>query len=85
MKGHKPVSDKGTDVSEEVVDMEADVDGTYKSKALVVVNSSHRPPMIPRRIPVMLEFLGGFVMGLEALENFMVNMKKLNKRRKYET
>ena len=73
------------DVEEEIVEMKADVDGTYKSTALVKVNPSHRPPMIPRRMPVMLEFLSGVVMGFEALENLMINVKKLNRRKKYET
>ncbi len=67
---------------EEVVEMGKDSDGTYKPLAVVKVNPSHQPPTIPRHVPVMLEFLGGFVMGLEALENFMVNVKKIGKKRK---
>lgn len=77
---------KKVDVGEEVIEMKADVDGTYKSTAIVKVNPSHHPPIIPRRMPVTMEFLDGFVMGLEALENFMVNVKKFGRgKKRYET
>ncbi len=68
---------------EDVVEMGKDSDGTYKSMAIVKVNPSYRPANIPRHIPAIIEFLGGFVMGLEALENFKVNVKKIGKK-KYE-
>ncbi len=67
---------------EEVVEMGKDSDGTYKPLAVVKVSPSHRPANIPRHVPVILEFLGGFVMGMEALENFMVNVKRLSKGKK---
>jgi hypothetical protein len=62
---------------EEVVEMGEGRNGKFYPMAIVKPNP---PPMSSRRSPAM-EFLGGFVIGLEALENFMVNVRKFGRGR----
>lgn len=66
--------------SEEVVDMEEDEKGTFHP-----VVPYRRPnlnaPHLPRleKIPAMYQFLDGFILGLEAMENFVRNTRRLSK------
>lgn len=70
---------------EEIVEMGEGEDGKFYPIAVVKVKdqSMARNDAIrdlPRWFPAMYEVVDGFVMGLGAIENFMWNMKKLNRR-----
>lgn len=72
---------------EEVVEMGQDGNGTYHPIAVVKVEdrSVARNDAIkdlPRWFPAMYEVINGFTIGLGAIENFMMNMKRINRRRK---
>lgn len=71
------------DKDEEIVEMGEGTDGKYELVAVTKVNPNPPPAQyIHRRLPVFYEFLGGFVMGLEALESFMMNIKRFGNRRR---
>jgi len=72
---------------EEVVEMGERDDGKFYPIAIVKAKDqsvAHNNAMrdLPRWFPAMYEVIDGFVMGLGAIENFMWNMKRLNKRRR---
>lgn len=77
---------------EEVVEMKEQADGTFHPVALVKVNKEPQslndlpsnifPPHIPRWIPATYQLIDGFIMGLGAIENFVVNVRKLKRGRK---
>ena len=73
--------------NEEIVEMGEGEDGKFYPIAIVKVqdqsvarNDATRD--LPRWFPAMYEVIDGFVIGLGAIENFVINMKKLNRRRK---
>lgn len=78
---------KRVTLNEEVIEMEEGRDGKFYPMTIVKMKD---PSMIrndaikelPRWFPAMYEVIDGFAMGLGAIENFMMNMKKLNRRRK---
>jgi len=71
---------------EEVVDMKPDEKGTYNPIALVKVSQKEDQfifePTIPTRKnnPVFYEILGGFVVGLNAIEKLMLAINKNEKK-----
>ncbi len=70
---------------EEVVEMGEGSDGKYYPVAIVKVQDqpvARNDAMgdIPRWFPVAYEMMNGFVIGLGAIENFMVNVKRMNRR-----
>jgi hypothetical protein len=78
---------------EEVVEMKEQADGTFYPVTLVKINNKPHPslqgispnafpPHIPRWIPATYQLIDGFIMGLGAIENFVVNVRKLKKGRK---
>ena len=71
--------------NEEVVEMGRGEGGTYYPIAIVKVEDhsvAHRDAMrdLPRWFPAMYEIVDGFVIGLGAIENFMRNMKRMNRK-----
>jgi hypothetical protein len=66
--------------TEEVVDMEEDDDGTFHP-----IVPYRRPNIDPSHLPQSggispgYQFLDGFILGLEAIENFMRNTKRLSR------
>ena len=71
---------------EEVVDMKEGTDGVHHPVAVVKIHKNppptHTEAHIPRRMSVLLELVDGFSMGLGAMENFIRNVRKFDKRRK---
>ena len=71
--------------NEEVVEMGEGEGGIYHPIAVVKVEDrsvTHKDAMkdLPRWFPAMYEIMDGFAMGLGAIENFMMNMKRMNRR-----
>ena len=78
---------KKIEPDEEVVEMRQGEDGKFYPIATVKVQDQpmiHNNTMknLPRWFPAIYEVVDGFVMGLGAIENFVWNMKRLNRRRK---
>lgn len=74
---------KTKSIDDEVVEMGAGKDGIYHPIAVVKVKDRSvvcDNADMPRTLPAMYEILNGFVMGLGAIENFMANMKRANRR-----
>ncbi len=71
------MSKKVDNRDEEIADLEQDAEGWY---SIVKVNKPDplRNSVQDIRQSRAAEFFGGFVIGLEALENFMVNVKKFS-------
>jgi len=73
---------------EEIVEMQPNESGTYHPVAVVKISKGQKNP--PARttshaqkyVPALYEIIDGFVMGLGAIENFMINMKKFEGRAK---
>ncbi len=71
--------------NEEVIEMGEGEDGKFYPVATVKVQDQ---PMVrnnvtrdlPRWFPAMYEVIDGFVIGIGAIENFMMNMRRLNRR-----
>lgn len=65
---------------EEVIDMEEDEKGTF-NPIVPYRRPNINPPHLPRRqsIPAMYQFLDGFILGLEAMENFVRNTRRLSR------
>jgi len=71
--------------NEEVVEMGEGEGGIYHPIAVVKVEDQsrvHNDVMrdLPRWFPAMYEIVDGFVMGLGAIENFMMNMRRMKRR-----
>jgi len=73
-------------IEEEVVDMKSDDKGIYNPVALVKISQKEDQlmfePTIPTRKnnPVFYEILGGFVVGLNAIERLMLAIEKSKKK-----
>jgi hypothetical protein len=72
---------------EEIIEMQSDEKGTYYPVAIIKVLKGQKNPPSARAalhfqkyIPAFYEVIDGFVMGLGAIENFIMNMKKLDGR-----
>jgi hypothetical protein len=71
---------------EEIIEMQSDEKGTYHPIAVVKVSKEQKNPParasshFQKYIPAFYEVIDGFVMGLGAIENFVMNMKKLDGR-----
>ena len=67
---------------EKVIDMEEDEKGTFHP---IVPYRRPNPnlvsPHLPREksMPAMYQFLDGFILGLEAMENFIRNTRRLSR------
>ena len=73
--------------NEEIVEMGKGEGGTYYPIAVVKAEDrsiAHKDAMkdMPRWFPAVYEIVDGFAIGLGAIENFMMNMKKINRRRR---
>jgi len=71
--------------NEEVVEMGEGEGGIYHPIAVVKVEDrsvAHKDTMkdLPRWFPAMYEIMDGFAMGLGAIENFVMNIKRMNRR-----
>jgi hypothetical protein len=70
---------------DDVIDLQADEKGTYYPVAVVkepkrnIARNEARQD-IPRAMPMLYEMLDGFVIGVGAIENFIMNVNKFNKR-----
>ncbi len=76
---------KVIDPNEEVVDMKPGDNGTYYPVAVVKVKDqsvAHNDAQMdmPKWFPAAYEMVNGFVVGLGAIENFMYNMKRMNRK-----
>jgi hypothetical protein len=65
---------------EEVIDMEEDDSGTFHP----IVPYRRPNPSFPQesyqgKVPAMYQFLDGFILGLEAMENFVRNTRRLSR------
>ncbi len=74
-------------VDEEVVEMKPDEKGTYNPTALVKVNQEDQFPFEPtpptrQNMPIFNEVLGGFVIGMNAIERLMMAINKNEKKGK---
>ena len=74
-------------IEEEVVDMKPDEKGTYNPTALVKINQEDQSlfePTPPTRqnMPVFHEILGGFVIGMNAIERLMLAINEAEKKRR---
>ena len=74
------------DKEEEFIEMEPGPGGTYHPVAVVKMKNNSRsmqgiPPGIPGKTGAFLQIIDGFVLGLGAIENFMINVRRFNKRR----
>jgi len=79
------------DAGEDVVEMGCDEKGTYRPIAIVKASDQSIAQNdaiedglyrgMPRWFPAAYEMMNGFVMGLGAIENFMFNVKNMNKRK----
>jgi len=72
--------------NEEVVEMGEGEDGKFHPIAVVKVQSqpmAHKDAIrdLPRWFPAMYEVVNGFTIGLGAIENFVMNMKRMNRRK----
>lgn len=66
---------------EEIVEMGKSTDGKYELVAVTKVNPNPPPPpFTPRKLPVFYEILGGFVIGLDAIERLMMAMNRMGKK-----
>ena len=76
---------KTVELNEEIVEMGEGEDGKFHPIAIVKVQNQ---PMarndavkdMPRWFPAMYEVVNGFTIGLGAIENFVMNMKRMNRR-----
>ncbi len=83
-------SKKAVEADEEVVELKQGDDGKYYPVAVVKVKErgdhavAHNDAIrdVPRWLPAAYEMMNGFVIGLGAIENFMVNVKRMNRRSK---
>jgi len=74
-------------VNEEVIEMKQDESGMYNASALVKVNSEDQllfepTPPTKQNMPIFHEILGGFVIGLGAIERLMLAIEKSKKKEK---
>lgn len=71
--------------NEEIVEMGEGEDGKFHPIAIVKVQDqslarNDATKDMPRWFPAMYEVVNGFTIGLGAIENFVMNMKKMNRR-----
>lgn len=72
---------------EEIVEMGQEGDGVYHPITVIKAQdqSMTRNDVmedLPRWFPAIYEVMDGFVMGLGAIENFMMNMRRMDKKRR---
>lgn len=73
--------------SEEIVDLKPSEDGKWGERYEIVKVESNRdrldhnpPPYIPPRLRVMHEFLGGFVIGMSAIERLLDKINTVDRK-----
>ena len=71
--------------NEEIVEMGEGEDGKFHPIAIVRVQDqpiAHKDAIkdMPRWFPAIYEIVDGFTIGLGAIENFVMNMKRMNRR-----
>jgi len=76
---------KTVELNEEIVEMGEGEDGKFHPIAIVKVKDqplAHNDAVkdMPRWFPAMYEVVNGFTIGLGAIENFVMNMKRMNRR-----
>ena len=72
--------------NEEIVEMGKGEGGTYYPIAIVKaedhsIAQKDATRDMPKWFPAMYEVINGFTIGLGAIENFMMNIKRMNRRK----
>ena len=82
-----PISEKANQIDEpeKIVEMGKGINGKYE--LITVIKTEDQPISrnnmmrdLPRWFPAMYEVIDGFVMGLGAIENFVMNIKRMNRK-----